>query len=81
MPQTSNQGFFLYSQCVRPNRRSSRSPFHRCPQRPVNVLSVPRTRQWRPVPALPLEGARQRDDSSTIKICIAANAPEPKGLS
>lgn len=81
MFQTSNQGFFLYSQCVRPTRRSSRFPFHRCPQWPVNVPSVLPTRQWRPVPALPLEGARQRDDSSTIKTCIAANAPEPKGLS
>ena len=81
MLQTSNQGFFLYSQCVRPTRRSSRFPFHRCPQGPVNVLSVLPTRQWRPAPALPLEGARQRDDSSTIKTCIAAKAPEPKGLS
>jgi hypothetical protein len=80
LPRTSIQGFSMYSQVVHPSLRSSGFPLHRRSQWPMMVLSVLLMRPWRPVPALPSQGARQRD-CSTINTCIAANAPELEGLS
>jgi hypothetical protein len=96
MRQGSKEGFSLYSQCVRTPRaphspiemrklgisqRSSRFPFHRRPKWPMMFQFMLLTRHRRLVPALPLEGARQRDDRPVITTLIAANTPEPEGFS